>query len=261
MDPVEALSVILEARPHSPFITLRTWNGARTPISVEYSAPVSSLYQRVETIRKMVNRSNTDSRRHFWRLSFLLLIVVPFLPEIIIYLVQASAKIVGCQLEQKEACLIGSFSASEVIAFALRIGAGLLVDAMNHGVLWFVAFCTAVAVWIIVSFTALSLGWSRTSSRLLLGFAAALVFAFLPYFGPLLAIENLLNQNCQANEGGVGPCIIFGGHVGTPAHDAVRAGWLFFAGAPIALGAFAIYAAVTLAIHAFSKRRVVTSAQ
>jgi len=209
----------------------------------------------------MVDRSDTDSRRHFWRLAFFLLIVVPFAPEITIYLVQAFAKVAGCQLDQKDACLIGRVPASEIIAFALRIGAGLIVGAMNNGLLWLAVFSAAVVLWMIVCFTALTVGWSRISSRLLLGLAAALVFAFLPYFGPLLAIENLLNQNCQANEGGVGPCIIFGGHVGTPAHDAVRAGWLFLAGAPIALGVFMIYTATTLAIHFLSGKRTVTSQQ
>jgi hypothetical protein len=206
----------------------------------------------------MVDRSDASTQPHFWRLSFLLLVVVPLLPEMLIFVVQAFAKIGGCQLEQKEACLIGGIPASEIIAFALRIGAGLIVYVMNHGVLWFVIFCAAAAMWIVLSFAALSLGWSRTRSRLVLGLMAALIFAVLPYFGPLLAIGNLLNENCQANEGGVGPCIIYGGHVGTPAHDAVRAGWFVLAGAPIALGAFAIYVGITVAIQAFARKRRMT---
>jgi hypothetical protein len=53
-------------------------------------------------------------------------------------------------------------------------------------------------------------------SRLVLGFAVAVVFAVLPYFGPMLAIANFANANCRPNEGGVGACIIFGGYVGGP---------------------------------------------
>jgi hypothetical protein len=204
---------------------------------------------------------NSEYRRHFWRLSFLLLIVVPFLPEVTIYAVGTFAKLMGCQLDQKNVCLIGSIPVSNIIAFALRIGAGSMVAAWNNGSVWFTVFCAALTLWLIVCFVALTFGWSRTSSRLLLGFAAALVFAVLPYFGPLLAIGNLLNQNCQANEGGVGPCTIFGGHVGSPAHDAVEAGWLILAGAPIALGAFVAYTVVAVVIRTFSRKHPVVPAQ
>ena len=205
--------------------------------------------------------SIAHSRRHFWRLSFLLLVVVPFLPEMAIYVVAALAKAMGCQPDQKNACLIGSVPVSDVIAFALQIGAGWIVAAWTNGKVWFIVFCIAITLWLIVCFVALTLGWPRTRSRLLLGFATALVFAVLPYFGPLLAIGNLLNQNCQANEGGVGPCMIFGGQVGIPAHDAVRAGWLVLAGAPIALGAFLIYAIIALVFRALSEKRAVTPVQ
>jgi len=207
----------------------------------------------------MVSVPNSGNRRHFWRLSFLLLIIVPFLPEITIYGIDVLAKLNGCHLDQENACLIGSIPVSRIIAVALRIGAGSLVAAWNHGLAWFIVFCAVITLWIIFCFVALTLGWSRTRSRLLLGFAAALIFAFLPYFGPLLAIGNLLSQNCQANEGAVGPCIIFGGHVGSPAHDAVQAGWLILAGAPIALGVFVVYAVIALLIHAFSRKHPVVS--
>jgi hypothetical protein len=94
-----------------------------------------------------------------------------------------------------------------------------------------------------------------------LALAVTIVFALLPYFGPLLAIGNLLNPHCQANEGGVGPCVIFGGSVGAPAHDAMRAGWVVLAGAPISLVAFLIYAIVAGVIHKFSGKDPVRSAQ
>lgn len=208
------------------------------------------------------NAPNSDYRRHFWRLSFSLLIIVPFLPEIAIYIVAAIAKLMGCQLEQKNVCLIGSVPVSDIIAVALRIGAGSLVAAWTHGYLWFIIFCVTVTLWIVVCFVALTMGWSRTASRLLLGFLAALVFAVLPYFAPQLAIGNLINQNCpQANEGGVGPCMIFGGYVGSPAHDAVQAGWLILAGVPIALGVFLVYAVLALVIHTLSRKRSVARPQ
>jgi hypothetical protein len=203
----------------------------------------------------------SGSRGHFWKISFLLLVVAPFLPEITIFAAGILAKLMGCQLDQKTACLIGSIPVSNIIAFALRLGAGSMVAGWTHGTVWFILFCAAVTLWILICFVALTLGWSRTSSRLLLGLVVALVFAVLPYFGPLLAIGNLLNKNCQPNEGGVGPCIMFGGHVGSPAHQAVEAGWVILAGAPIALGAFAVYTVVALLIRSLSRKHPVIPAQ
>lgn len=188
-----------------------------------------------------------------------MLIIVPFLPEIAIYVAGGLAKLMGCRLDQKDTCLIGSVPVSDIIAGALRVGAGLLVSAWTSGSAYFIVFCASIALWILICFFALTMGWSRTRSRLLLGLAVALVFAVLPYFGPLLAIGNFLNENCKANEGGVGPCTIFGGHVGPPAHDAVQAGWLILAGAPIALGAFVVYAIIALIIRSFRKKRLISS--
>jgi hypothetical protein len=208
-----------------------------------------------------IDRPNSDYDRRFWRLSFVLLLIAPFLPEITIYFVTALAKLMGCQLDQKNACFIGGVPVSDIIAIALRATAGLLVAAWTKGYVWFIVFCVALTSWIVICLIALTLGWLGTRTRLLLGFAVALVFAVLPYFGPLLAIGSLLNKNCQANEGGVGPCIIFGGSVGSPAHEAVQAGWLILAGAPIALGAFVVYVIIAVVVHAFSRRHPAASAQ
>jgi hypothetical protein len=183
-----------------------------------------------------------------------LLVIIPFLPEIVIWITATLAEIMGCRPDQKDTCLIWSLPVSEIIAIALRISAGFVVAATNNGLLWFAVFCGAVTAWLVVCYCALTLGWARTRSRLLLGFAIAVAFAFLPYFGPLLSVAKLANSNCQPNEGGVGSCEIFGGYVG-PAHDAVRAGWLILAGAPIALGAFIIYAAVMVMVSAVSRKR------
>jgi hypothetical protein len=71
----------------------------------------------------------------------------------------------------------------------------------------------------------------------------------------MLSIAHLENPNCHPNEGGVGPCLIYGGNVGSVAHDAVTLGWLVFAGAPIALGAYVIYVIVAIFIRLVSRRR------
>src|SRR5262249_60856939 len=103
-----------------------------------------------------------------------------------------------------------------------------------------------------------TLGWSRLWSRLLLAFAVSLIYAFAPYFGPGLSIDHLVNENCLPNEGFVGPCRIYGGNVGSIAHDTVRLGWSIIKGAPIAFGVFLAYAAIAIGIHLFSRNRPIS---
>ena len=79
------------------------------------------------------------------------------------------------------------------------------------------------------------------SSRLMLAFSVSLIFAFVPYFGPMLSIGHLVNPNCSPNEGRVGPCVVYGGNVGSVAHDTVFLSWWVFRGAPVALAAFGLY--------------------
>jgi hypothetical protein len=50
----------------------------------------------------IINASLERPRRHLWRLGLLVLVVIPFLPEIVIYLAAALAEIMGCQPDQCE---------------------------------------------------------------------------------------------------------------------------------------------------------------
>lgn len=193
-------------------------------------------------------------------MAFLLLVALPFLPELLIWFTALLAGAVGCQPDQERECFLGLLPASDVIAFALRWGAGLIVAATSNGVFWFVAFCVVVTTWLILCYVALTLGWARTLVRLVLGVAVALIFAVVPYFGPMLAIANLVNDKCRPNEGAIGTCLMFGGDV-WPAHQAVQVGWLILAGAPIALTAFVIYAIFAIIVRVASTKRAVKSTQ
>jgi len=145
-------------------------------------------------------------RRHFWRVVLLLLLIIPSLPEIAILVAAALAGIMGCELDQKDACLIGSLPVSDIIAFALQAGAGVVITGMRISHLWLIAFYVAIVGWLMVSYIALILGWAHTFSRLLLGFVVALFFAFVPYFGPMMAVSHLANNNCRPDDGGTRPC-------------------------------------------------------
>jgi hypothetical protein len=201
------------------------------------------------------------SRRKLHRLAFLLLVTVPFFPEIVIYGTMGFARMMGCQLEQTHACLM---PASGVIGFVLKVTAGFIVA--HAGSLYFiVGFFLAIAGWQTACYVVLSKGWTPVWSRLLAGFAVGLLFTILPYFGLTIATSHLINENCRpANEGGFDSCRAFGSYVGTidynPLVDAGQLGWLALIGAPLALGIFGLYVVFVVVVRIRSAKRPVNLA-
>jgi hypothetical protein len=179
-------------------------------------------------------------RRHWWKLALLLLVVFPFLSEIAIYAVAGLARINGCVVDQKEVCFVAGAKVSDVISRLLT--AGLWVAG------GFVGFGLA-ALWLVMCYLLIARGWAGLIVRFSLVLSVTLIFALLPYLAPGLAIAPLINAHCQPNEGGVGPCVIFGGDV-SGAHQTIVLPWLLFAGVPIALGTAVIYAIVVTVIRA-----------
>ena len=176
---------------------------------------------------------------------------MPFLPEIAIYTVTGLAKIKGCDVTDKAVCVIGNVQLSEIIAVILRAGVWVAKWMGDYGV---------AIVWLTLCYLAIALGWRTLVGRLLLGLLVTLVFALLPYFGPLVSILPLVNPDCQPNEGGVGPCVMFGGDVGEVAHRTVNPE-LALTGILIALIAFVAYAIVAVAMRLFSAFRRIKSSQ
>lgn len=193
----------------------------------------------------MARKSFYYSRRNFYRFALLLLIIIPFVPEIIILATKAIALLVGCEPNQKDLCRIGWVAASDVIGWVLHAKAGFII-AHAGNLYWLIGFYATVAVWIVACYAVLIFGWTWMWSRLLLGFAVAVIFTVLPYFGLILALGNLVNENCKSNAGGVGACMILGGQVGSAdyslTHAAGALGWGVIIGGPLAFGIFAGYA-------------------
>jgi hypothetical protein len=188
---------------------------------------------------------DTNNNNLRWRGALLLLIVLTFLPEIIILATSILAKMMGCQTGSEVTCTIGPSSAGDIIRNALKAGS-------------FVGFRFSdglAALWLALACFLVSKGWTRLSSRLLLAFIVTLICAFVPYFGPMLSIGYLVNPNCNPNEGGIGPCMIYGGNIDSVAHDTVRLAWRMIDGAPIALGIFVVYAIVLIGVRFFPKGR------
>lgn len=198
-------------------------------------------------------------RRRPWRALLLALLVIPFVPELAILLTGALAQLLGCRPEQ--ACLGGALPAGDVITLALRLSAGLMMEADRAGsdVWWWLVYA-AFNGWLVLCLAVVTLAWSRTASRLAIGLAVALVFAFLPYAGPALAIAPFTGPHCAPNEGGAGPCQLFGTPIGdkgySVAHDAVA---LTVAdsgeGARLSLALFAGYATAVVAGGSIRRRR------
>lgn len=198
----------------------------------------------------MNTESNERSWRWLWRGALLAFVVLPFVPELLIIVTSAYAAAVGCQIASEVACAVGPPSASDVIRAALQ-AANFIGSKFADG--------NVVVAWLVLCFLLIVLGWDRLSSRLLLGLGVSLIFAFLPYFGPMLSIRPLENPDCSPNEGAVGPCKIYGGNVDSAAHDAVRLGWKILDGAPLALGSFLLFAMIAIAIHFIFKKPIAPS--
>jgi hypothetical protein len=201
----------------------------------------------------MMTESKKYRCRRLWRGVLLPIVMLPLLPEIVILATSVHAGAIGCHAGGDSTCEVGPTSASEIIRIALQaayfIGSKFADDSI-------------VLAWLAVCFVSIILGWAQLSSRLLLGFSISLIFAFLPYFGPLLSIGHLENPKCIPNEGGIPPaCVIYGGDVGNAAHDAVRLGWKSFVGAPVALGAFVLFSIFAICVHFIAKKRMASRAQ
>lgn len=184
-------------------------------------------------------------RSRWWRLVLLLLIVLPFVPELAIYAVTVLAKLKGCEVTDKVVCTISNVPLSDIIAKILKAAVWVADWMGDYGIAVF---------WLCLCYLTITFGWRRLVSRLLLGLTVTLVFAVLPYFGPLLSIAHLANANCQPNEGGVGPCLMFGGNVGDVAHNTVNPK-LVITGVVIALATSIVYVVVAVVIRFFSGLR------
>jgi hypothetical protein len=215
--------------------------------------------QEYDTGADMTTKSAKHSHRYLARFALLLLVVIPFVPEIVITTVVALARRKGCVPDQ--ACRIGSLAVNDIIDWGLRAGAGARVAASDASL---PGFYLAIAGWLVMCYIVLNLGWARVASRLLLGLAVALVFALLPYFGPSLSIASLINEDtCPVNNKGIydpSLCKIFGGKLSDP-DIAARALLDLPHGGLLAIGVFVIYAVVVVVTGAVSARRPVETEQ
>jgi hypothetical protein len=188
---------------------------------------------------------------HRYRSWFLFLAVIPFFPEIVILVTATVAVLMGW--DRKGSCTFASEPVTKIIDFSLEVSASGILALVEARLVWLLLFYLCISAWLSLCLVLASRGWSSTLGRLLVGFCAAVAFAFLPYFGPWLSIASFLNENCRPNEGYVGACVMFGGYVGN-AHDTINIGWLALYGVPLASAIFCVYAMVTVFLGFHRKR-------
>jgi hypothetical protein len=202
-------------------------------------------------------RSSQALRRY--RYSFFFFAIIPFLPEIVILVTATVAVLMGW--DRTGLCTFASEPVTRIIDFCLEVSASVILALVEARLGWLLLFYLCISVWLSLCLALANRGWSSTWGRLLIGFCAAVAFAFLPYFGPWLSIAGFLNENCRPNEGYVGACVMFGGYIGN-AHDSISIGWLALYGVPLASGIFCVYAMVTVCLGIRRKRsRSVTGIQ
>jgi hypothetical protein len=152
-----------------------------------------------------MTKKERQPRRRLWRLSLLVLVILPFLPEVAIYAVMGLAKARGCTLDN--ACRLNGTSLGDFVGAALQ--AGLFVS-FGFGL-------GLVAVWIVLCCCTITNGWSRLSSRLLIALFVSIIFAGPLYVAPNIALGNLANSQCAAK--GEGSCKVFGAEITATAKD------------------------------------------
>ncbi|MGJ4913154.1 hypothetical protein ACQR10_07010 [Bradyrhizobium sp. HKCCYLRH2060] len=210
-----------------------------------------------ERARAMNQQARLRTGRRGWRILLLPLLIMPFVPEIVVYAATVLGRSVGCRLDDSNeaACQVAGWQISSILDAALQ--AGLLVS---------VAFGIGfAAVWLAVCYYVVNRGWSQMASRVILISLLTMMFAGLPYLAPNLALAYVANQRCEANGGS---CYVFGGKVTNTARDVVVVSDQPFIaslvksppgpigiGAPIAGGMFVIYVVGMLASRIVLHRR------
>src|ERR1700730_8910505 len=102
-----------------------------------------------------MTNSIEHSGSYLWRLALLLLVVLPFLPELIIYAVMGLVKLDFCIVGKNGVCYIARVSAADIVANAVDAGVAVSVF-FGLGV---------VAVWLKFCYSAIRRGWISSRSR------------------------------------------------------------------------------------------------
>lgn len=184
----------------------------------------------------------TKPRRIWWRFALLVLVVLPFLPDLAIYAVGGLAKVNGCVADQKEICRIAGINVSKALS-------GLVTTSIVIGSAFVLGL---TVVWLVVCYLVIARGWAGFVARCVLALSVTVIFARLPYLAPYSVIAPLADPSCKPSGGG-GPCPIFGGDVSSAHHtDALQL--LVWPGDVIALSTAAAYAIVAAIIKAWRAR-------
>ena len=167
-----------------------------------------------------------------WRLILVLLVALPFAPELAIRLVAGLGRALACDPAAAQPCMLGPLSLGLLLRPAIQAAVGVAVVLGFGGIL----------VWLWLGFLAVHRGFPRLAHRLVLAFLLTTIFAYLPYLAPSLAIADLMHADCQPHDAGVGACWIYGTAMGRAPNEAQVVQWFAFTGGPLALVMFAVYA-------------------
>ena len=175
-------------------------------------------------------------RRRRWRLILVLLVGLPFLPELAIRLLAFLASARGCAAADLNPCMIGPFSLGIMLRPAIQAAVAVAAILGFGGIL----------VWLWLGFIAVHRGFATVARRLVLAFLVTAMLAYLPYLMPSLAIADLMHADCQPHDAGVGACWIYGTAMGRAPNEAQVVQWFAFTGGPLALVMFAVYAFIAV---------------
>jgi hypothetical protein len=171
-----------------------------------------------------------------WRSILLILVLLPFVPELAIRMIAAGAALRGCAPADASACMVGPLSFGSLLRAAITAAVAAAM-ALGFG---------GVVVWLTLAFVAVQRSFATAPVRLVLGFVLTVTFALGPYLAPGLAVADLLHGDCRPQEAGVGACRLFGEAMGKAANDTQVVQWFAFLAGPVALVMFVVYAFVAV---------------
>ncbi|MBI5127981.1 MAG: hypothetical protein HZA66_00940 [Rhodopseudomonas palustris] len=143
----------------------------------------------------------------------MLLVAVPFLPEVVMIVAALLGRAVGCHAGQDVECRLGPIDLGHLISVAFRPISWLTFGSSNEAA-WSIAFYLVVAAWTVSCYLLIVRGWTSLRSRLSIGFVIAVTLAVLPYSAPQFTIASIVDFNkCPINLGKDAKCLVFGGNI------------------------------------------------
>jgi hypothetical protein len=176
-----------------------------------------------------------EPKRGIWRIVFLVLLLIPALPALLLFATGVTGLALGCDPASDRLCYLGSISLGSAADYFLTLSGGFAIGFGFIG-----------GLWLLLSLFPIRRAFTNAGLQLLAAAFMAGWALIAPLFLALWALSPIMHGGCRLNEGAVGNCPLFG-IATTGGHQLAGAIWVLILGMPVAAAvfiAFAIFVAV-----------------